>query len=269
MAGNAVTNPTAAGAPARRSIVTVDDLSLSFRSGGASTPVLSGIDLRIDAGDFVAIFGPSGAGKSTLLRAVAGLVAPDSGSVRFNAHHLTSNRPFGFVFQDPRLLPWRSVAKNVEFGLEGSGMTRADRGERAAEMLSLVGLSGHGGRWPKQLSGGQRQRVGIARALAVRPDVMLMDEPFSSLDAITRGNLQDELLRIWRATGTSILFVTHDLEEAVRLADRLVLLAGAPARVEREYRIDSERPRDPSSDSVQTLLREVRWDLKTASQHGR
>jgi NitT/TauT family transport system ATP-binding protein len=153
----------------------------------------------------------------------------------------------------------------VEYGLEGRGLNREQRNRRAIEVLSLVGLADQGSRWPRRLSGGQRQRVGIARALAVRPDILLMDEPFSSLDAITRTNLRNELLRIWETARTSILFVTHDLEEAVFLADRLMLLAGTPARVVREYPIAEPRPRDPRSPGFQELLREISRDLRAVS----
>lgn len=245
-------------------ILFVEGLSLDLPGGAAANPVLRGVDLSVEAGEFVAVFGPSGAGKSTLLKVIAGLLAPTAGGIEFNPQHLSGGRAFGFVFQEPRLMPWRRAEKNVELGMEGTGASREERRSRARDALALVGLLEQSSRWPHQLSGGQRQRVGIARALAVRPDILLMDEPFSSLDAVTRRNLQTELLRIWRATGTSILFVTHDLEEAILLADRLVLLAGTPGEILREYRIDEGRPRDPGSRFLRTLLSQVRRDLREA-----
>lgn len=247
------------------SILSVEEVSLELPNGEELHPILRNISFTVNAGEFIAVFGPSGSGKSTLLRLVAGLIGQTSGEVRFNPDHLRSERPFGFVFQEPRLLPWRRIAKNVEFGLEGMAVAHEERRRRAEEALTLVGLSRYGSRWPYQLSGGQRQRVGIARAVAVRPDLLLMDEPFSSLDAVTRRTLQSELLRIWRTTESSILFVTHDLEEAILLADRLVLLAGSPGELVREYRIDEERPHDPGSPGFRELLREVRGDLAAAS----
>lgn len=265
MAGQTVKNRSIRPRETDRDILAVRNLSLNYVSNGEVYPVLRDVELTVQAGEFVAVFGPSGAGKSTLLRVIARLIEPNGGQVDFNAHHLSSDQAFGFVFQDPRLLPWRSVTGNVEYGLEGRGLNREQRNRRAIEVLSLVGLADQGSRWPRRLSGGQRQRVGIARALAVRPDILLMDEPFSSLDAITRTNLRNELLRIWETARTSILFVTHDLEEAVFLADRLMLLAGTPARVVREYPIAEPRPRDPRSPGFQELLREISRDLRAVS----
>lgn len=241
--------------------VIVDIRGLAFGYGaadGALTIVLEELTLTLGRGGFLAVVGPSGVGKSTLLRVIAGLIAPHAGSVAVTARPAAGQRPAAMVFQEPRLLPWRRIAGNVEFGLEGLVAARAERHRRAAAALKLVGLAGEERKWPHQLSGGQRQRVGLARALAVQPALLLMDEPFSSLDSITRQILQDELLRIWRETGTSILLVTHDLDEAVYLADRVILLDGKPARVAQDLTIDLSRPRRREAPAFGDNVRVIR-----------
>jgi len=224
-------------------IVALRGLAFAHPGDATGRDVLADLDLDLPRGGFTAIVGPSGVGKSTLLRVVAGLVQPTAGEARLLARPTPDRRPAALVFQDARLMPWRRVAANVAFGLEGLRLDAAERRRRARTALDLVGLGTEANKWPAQLSGGQRQRVGLARALAVAPDLLLMDEPFSALDAITRHTLQDELLRVWRETGASVLFVTHDLDEAAYLADRVVLLAGSPARVAHDITIDVPRPR--------------------------
>ncbi len=172
------------------------------------------------------------------------------------------------VFQEARLMPWRSVSDNVALGLEGLTVSAAERDRRIADALQLVGLADYGTRWAHELSGGQRQRFGIARGLAVDPDLLMMDEPFGALDAITRQTLQDELLRIWGETGKSILFVTHDIDEAVYLGDRVLLLGGTPARVVRSYNAEAPRPRSRDGEEVGRIGTQVKADLSSLFDEG-
>lgn len=212
--------------------------NLTLRFPGAERPTLEGFDLAIEKGGFVALVGGSGVGKSTLLRAVAGLLRPEAGEVHLSSPERPGQRRRAIVFQDGRLLPWRTLRGNIEYGLEGLSLSGAARRERVEEVLRLTRLEDFADRYPHQLSGGQVQRGGIARALAVRPDVLLMDEPFSAVDALTRGALQEELLRIWRVSGAAILFVTHDIAEAALLSERILVLAGQPAHLVRDRVVD-------------------------------
>jgi NitT/TauT family transport system ATP-binding protein len=218
----------------------------SFGTGAAAVTALRNIDLKVEPGEFVCLLGASGCGKSTLLNLVADLDAPTAGEVEIG-----TARP-SFMFQEAALLPWLTARRNVELALQLAGKGRRERRERADELLALVRLEGQGDKRPHELSGGMRQRVSLARALAAttavgeaegRPGMLLMDEPFAALDAITRDVLQAELLRVWEATGTTILFVTHDVREAIRLAERVVLLSSRPGTVVREWRV-GEGPLD-------------------------
>lgn len=245
-------------------IITLDKLSLAYERDGIRNVILSDLDLTVARGEFLVIVGESGVGKSTVLRVLIGLAQPSGGTVRRDTRP-GCRTPMALVFQDARLLPWRRVIANVAFGLEGGGLTKAERLAKAQAMLDLVGLGDLGHRWPHQLSGGQRQRVAIARALAVDPDVLLMDEPFSALDSFTREGLQDELQRIQAATGKTILFVTHDIDEAVTLADRVVVLAGAPGRLSAEMRVAVPRPRRRRDAALQEAARQLRAELSGRS----
>lgn len=235
-----------------------------LRYPGAPEPVVDGLAFDLAAGEFVTLVGSSGVGKSTLLRAVDNLFPLERGRIvlRTDGKKEYDRRDRAFVFQDARLLPWRRVLSNVAYGLEALGLPRPERLRRASAALRLVGLEEVADRFPRHLSGGQRQRVGIARALAVEPSLLLMDEPFSAVDAITRRSLQAELVRIWREFGCAVLFVTHDMEEAVFLSDRVLLLAGTPARVAHEYRVPAPRPRRRDDPELFRLAAQITSDLE-------
>lgn len=235
---------------------------LGFRYPGSEAWVFEDLSIAVEPGEFLAIVGGSGVGKSTILRIVAGLIAPERGRVDIAAKREPGRRRRALAFQDGRLMPWRTVAKNVALGLEGLDISRAEARQRISDALALTGLSDLAGRWPHQLSGGQVQRVGIARALAVRPDILLMDEPFSAVDAITRRRLQNELVRIWETSGTAIMFVTHDIEEAVFLADRVLVLGGSPARIVSESTVPVDRGERRESQELYRFAKSVAAQLE-------
>lgn len=247
-------------------VIHTENLAVSF---DGQAPVFEGLNIAVERGEFVTIVGVSGAGKSTLLRVIADLIPPLHGRVSVDAPSGNTGRPIAMVFQAPNLMPWRKVAENITLGLEGMNASPELKRERVDNTLKLVGLEGYGDRWPYQLSGGQRQRVGIARALAVDPSILLMDEPFGALDAITRKGLQYELLRIWRETGKSILFVTHDIEEAVLLGDRVLLLGDKPAHIVNEYEVAIDREDRRERVEFLKLVDMVRTGLQVAIEAAR
>ena len=224
--------------------VVVDAVSKTYLDrAGQPVHALDCIDLTVDSEEFVGVLGPSGCGKSTLLNMIAGLLTPTAGTIWLDGDVAPGRAPTAMVFQEFALFPWRTVQANVEFGLEEAGLPAAARARRARQYIELTGLAGFEARYPHQLSGGMRQRVGIARALAVDPAVLLMDEPFSALDAQTRQLMQEELLAIWERTRKTIVYVTHNIHEAVYMADRVVVLSRRPGRVLAEVKIELERPR--------------------------
>jgi NitT/TauT family transport system ATP-binding protein len=223
--------------------IELKNVSLSF----GSNQILTGIDMRVEPGEFVCVIGASGSGKTTLLRMIAGLLPPSNGQVfLYGKPVLAPTRRVAVVFQDygRALLPWRRAYANVSLPLEASGMPAKDRPKRIRALLAKVGLANHEDKFPGQLSGGMQQRLQIARSLAQEPDTLLMDEPFGALDAMTRQGLQDEVLSLVAASGATVLFVTHDLEEAIYLGDRVIGLLAHPGRIGIEVKVDLPRPRD-------------------------
>lgn len=227
--------------------IQVKDLDVTFKdNSGNDVKALTGVNLDIYKGEFISLLGPSGCGKTTLLRSIADLQEPTDGTIRISGQtpkELRLQQKFGFVFQQPVLFDWRTVKKNVELPLEIMYQSKADRSKRADEMLEMVGLKDFANHFPKQLSGGMQQRVNIARAFGIRPEILLMDEPFSALDEFTKEKLYEDLLRIWRQTNKTIIFVTHNIQEAVFLSDRICVLSPHPGRLSTIVDVDLPRPR--------------------------
>ena len=238
--------------------ILINDVQKVFQTGTHDVVALKDINLEIPAGQFVCLLGPSGCGKSTLLNAVAGFVPPSSGTIKVNGIPVSGPGPDrGMVFQEYALFPWMTVEQNIAFGLEIQKVGQAAIKERVGALLAMLHLTDFRDRFPKDLSGGMRQRVAIARVLALDSPIMLMDEPFGALDALTRRNLQDELLKIWETLGKTILFVTHSIEESIYLADRIVVMTYRPGTVKRDMLVDIPRPRDASSSRFNELKREL------------
>lgn len=236
-------------------------------AAGQLSWAVSDVDLEIGAGEFVCAIGPSGCGKTTLLNMIAGFLRPTLGTVRALGHDVLGPAPErGVVFQEYALFPWLTARRNVEFGLKQQGMDRAQRRERAAALLEMTGLSHAAERYPFELSGGMRQRVAVARALATQPRVLLMDEPFAAIDALTRATLQQELLRIWQELGISVFFITHNIEEAVFLAQRVVVMSPHPGRIERIVEVPLPYPRDRSDPAFGAVYAQINTIFAHAGQ---
>jgi len=245
-------------APAAGAAIQIRGVRKVFAADGRELVALDGIDLEVAAGELVCLLGPSGCGKSTLLNAIAGFSPPTAGEIVASGRPVTAPGPDrAMVFQEYALFPWMTVERNVAFGLEVKGLGRREIGATVGALLSKLHLSDFRDRFPKDLSGGMRQRVAIARALAIDAPTLLMDEPFGALDALTRRNLQDELLRIWAELGKTIVFVTHGIEESLYLADRVVVMTYRPGTVKRIVPVSLPRPRDPSSPEFNDLKREL------------
>jgi NitT/TauT family transport system ATP-binding protein len=243
--------------------VRVDEVTKSFGSSARPVVALDRLSFDVRPGEFLCLVGASGCGKSTLLNLVAGLDAPTGGRVD------VGGRRCALLFQEAALFPWLTAAGNVELALRLRGVGKDERARRAAELLELVHLGGAGGRRPHELSGGMRQRVALARALAQEADLLLMDEPFGALDAMTRDLLHDELERVWSATGATVLFVTHNVREAARLGDRILLLTSRPGRVAASFAVDIARPRRIESPDVAAIASEVTARLREeVRRHG-
>ena len=243
---------------AAQDILTIRGVTKRFSVGDGELEALAPIDLSIPTGEFVCMIGASGCGKSTLLRIIAGFEEPTTGNVAMYGKAITgpgSDR--GMVFQDYALFPWMTVSQNVSFGPRQRQLPREEIARTADEFVRMVGLERFADRYPNQLSGGMKQRVAIARVLANNASILLMDEPFGALDALTREQLQNELLQIWKRTGVTTIFVTHSVEEAVLLADRVLVMSAGPGRIESDFRIDLPRPRDVSSPEFNALRRDI------------
>ena len=239
--------------------IRLQDVSLSYRTeADSSLLALDQINLRVQPGEFLCIVGPSGCGKSTLLHLIAALQKPTSGSVMVDDNVVASpGTDRILIFQEHGLFPWLTVGQNIEFGMKMKGLPKTEREEKTRYYLRLVHLSHFRDSRPHQLSGGMRQRVALARALATEPDVLLMDEPFAALDAQTRDLLHDELEKIWAETGRTIIFVTHNVREAVRLGDRVALMSFRPGRIKQEFAVDLPRPRHLEDPNVARAAREI------------
>jgi len=245
-------------------ILEIKDLKKSFPKKKGEMVAIADFDLDVDEGEFVCILGPSGCGKTTILRIIAGLETQTRGRILLNGKEISgpgSDR--GMVFQEFALFPWRTVRRNVEFGLELKGVPAEERRTRTEKFIDLVGLNGFEDYHPYQLSGGMKQRVGIARALANEPAILLMDEPFGALDAQTRNLMQKELLRIWSETKKTVIFITHSVDEALYLADRIVVMTARPSSIGQVYEIKWPRPRDRASPEFAALRKQILAQLES------
>jgi NitT/TauT family transport system ATP-binding protein len=249
-------------------ILEMKKVSKTFTSARGATLALDTIDMSVRPGEFLCVIGPSGCGKSTLLNIFAGLDKPDSGDALEDGRVINGPSPHrALMFQEPALFPWLSALDNVAFGLCAAGIGKKERHARAHAYLDLVGLEDFASRHPHELSGGMRQRVALARSLCIEPRVLLMDEPFAALDAQTRDSLHEELQMIWRKTGKTIVFVTHNVREALILGDRVLLLSARPGKIRHEFRFDIPRPRHFEDPGIAEAARELLSHLKDEVRH--
>jgi NitT/TauT family transport system ATP-binding protein len=251
-----------------REVIGIDDVSLIYRSKSSAVHALDRVSLQASKGEFVAVVGPSGCGKSTLIKLVSGLILPSEGVIRVNGQPVSGpTASVGIVFQNPLLMAWRSALQNVLLQIEIRDLPVENYGATAKELIELVGLEGFENAYPHQLSGGMQQRVGLCRALIHDPDLLLMDEPFGALDALTREQMNAELQRIWMERRKTVLFITHSISEAVYLADRILVMSSRPGRIVGEINVDLPRPR--TVDSTETIAftqftRQVRKNLNSS-----
>lgn len=262
MSGETMQTLTETVPPLDQPMIGISGLSKVFHTGGEEFVALEGVDLDIAPDEFIAILGPSGCGKSTLLSMIAGFELPTAGSLLVDGVEVTGPSPDkGVVFQEFALFPWMSVRKNIAYGLRERKVPRDEQRRIVDSMLELVGLTHVADHYPRQLSGGLKQRVSLARVLANDPKILLLDEPFGALDEQRRMQLQDELLRVWEQDRKTALFVTHSIEEAVVLGDRVVVMSGHPGRIKAIVPVDLERPRDRNSDEFNAVRRQLAEEL--------
>ncbi len=236
---------------------------MSYGSGPDAVYAVENVSLAVEDGEFFCLLGPSGCGKSTLLKLIAGLLRPEHGEISVNTQSTNAGQQTGMVWQEPTLMPWRTIQDNAAFSLELKGVHRSERNARARETLEALGIAEFAEKYPRELSGGMRQRVGIARALIADPEVLLMDEPFASVDAQTRRILQEQVLALWEEFRKTVVFVTHNIEEAILLGDRIAVMTSRPGRVKEMVKVPFSRPRDASirrTPGFQELEEEI-WSL--------
>ena len=249
--------------------VCIAHVDKTYRTSRHEVVALQDVSLSIGAHEFVCIVGPSGCGKTTLLNLVAGFEMPTSGTIEaFGQRVVVPGPDRTMMFQDYALFPWLTVRGNIEYGLRRRGVPRAERAKIVRHYVELIELRGFEDKFPKQLSGGMRQRVALARALAVDPTLLLMDEPFAALDSLTREKMQDELVRVWQSERKAVLFITHNIDEAIKLADRVVVMSPRPGRISTIIPLDSPRPRDADSAENVAIVQQVRATLHGAAGNG-
>lgn len=242
----------------------ISNLKAEYYAKNQRTVALENVDLKVEDGEFVSVIGPSGCGKSTLLKVVSGLLKPTAGTARIDGQPIREiPGQVGMVFQNDALLPWKTVADNIRLPLVIKGLSKAEQEGEIKRLLQMVGLEGFGNYLPKQLSGGMKKRVALARTFAYDPDIYLMDEPFGPLDAQTRVKIGEEFLHIWERVGKSVLFITHDIEEAIALSDRVIVMSARPGRIKAEFKVNLERPRPFYDIRFDPVFKELQKEIWT------